>query len=123
MNEADYNTSNFYRLHKIHKSRLINNNIKKQNSEVVRINEPQTLKVRPIVGWPTCPTSKISKLIDTLLKTFLKHVQSYIRDINFLNKCDRNTDENTVTATFDVVGLYTNISHTLGLEGLGYLIP
>ena len=51
---------------------------------------------------------KLSELIDTSLKPFLKHVKSYIRDsIDFLNKCDRNTDGNTVIATFDVVGLYT----------------
>ena len=50
LNEADYSTSNFYGLPKIHKSQLITNAIKEQNSEVVSINEPQELKVRPIVG-------------------------------------------------------------------------
>ena len=50
LNEADYNTSNFYGLPKIHKSRLITNAIKEQNSEVVSINEPQDLKVRPVAG-------------------------------------------------------------------------
>ena len=110
LNEADYNTSNFYGLPKIHKSRLITNAIKEQNSEVVSINEPQDLKVRPIVGRPKCPTRKLSELIDTFLKPFLKHLKNYIRDsIDLLNKCDRNTDGNSVIATFDVVGLYTNI--------------
>ena len=48
---------------------------------------------------------------------FDKHVKSYFRDsIDFLNKCDRNTDGNTVIATFDVVDLYTNIPHTFGME-------
>ena len=91
LNEADYSTSNFYGLPKIHKSQLITNAIKEQNSEVVSINEPQDLKVRPIVGGPKCPTRKLSELIDTLLKPFLKHVKSYIRD----SICDRNTNGST----------------------------
>ena len=87
LNEADYSTSNFYGLPKIHKSQLITNAIKEQNSEVVSINEPQDLKVKPIVGGPKCPTRKLSELIDALLKPFLKHLKSYIRDgIDFLNK-------------------------------------
>ena len=67
------NTSNFYRLPKIHKCGLITNAIIEQNSEVVNINEPQDLKVRPIVGGRKCPTGKYSELIDTSLKPFLKH--------------------------------------------------
>ena len=56
LNGADFITSNFYGLPKIHKSQLITNAIKEQNSEVVSINEPQDVKVRPIVGGPKCPT-------------------------------------------------------------------
>ena len=106
-------TRNFYGLPKIHKSQLITNAIKEKNSEA------QDLKVRPIVGGRKCPTREHSELIDALLKPFLKHVKSYIRDsIDFLNKCDRNTDRNTVIATFDVVGLYTNIPHTYGMDAV-----
>ena len=88
LNETDYNTSNFFGLpNKIHKSRLITNVIK----EVVDINEPQDLTVRPIVRGPNCPNRKLSELIDTSLKPFLKHVKSYIRDsIDFLNKFDKS---------------------------------
>ena len=75
------------------------------------------------IGGPKCPTRKLSELIDTLLKPFLNHVKSYIRDsIDFLNKCDRSTDGNTVIATFDVVGLYTNIPHTFGMEAVRYFL-
>ena len=62
LNEADYNTSNYYGLPKIHKSRLITNAIKEQNSKVVNINELQDLKVRPIIGGPIRPTRKLSEL-------------------------------------------------------------
>ena len=123
LNEADYNTSSFYGLPKIHKSQLITNAIKKQNSEVVSIKKPQDLNVRPIVRGPKCPTRMLSTLIDNLLKPFFKHVKSYIRDsIDFLNKCDRNTNGNKVIATFDVVGPYANISHTFGIEAVRYFL-
>ena len=50
-------------------------------------------------------------------------MKSYIKDsIDFLNKCDRNTNGNTVIATFDVVGLYTNIPHTFGMEAVRYFL-
>ena len=42
--------------------------------------------------------------------------------IDFLNKCDRNTYENTAIAIFDLVGLYTNISHTFGMEAVRYFL-
>ena len=123
LNEADYSTSNFYGLPKILKSQLITNAIKKQNSEVVSINESQDFKVRPTVGGPKCPTRKFSELIDALLEPFLKHVKSDIRDsTDFLNKCDRNTNRSTVIATFDVVGLYTNIPHTFGMDAVRYFL-
>ena len=76
--------------------------------------------VSPIEGGLNCPTRRFSELIDTLLKSFLKHVKIYIRgSIDFLNKCDRNTNGNTVIATFDPVGPCTNIPHTLGWGQLG----
>ena len=113
--------NNFYRLPNIHKDRP--NPTKEQNSEVGSINELQDLKVRSIVRGLKCSTRKLGKLIDTLLKPFLKHVKSYIRgSIDFLNKCDRNTDRNTVIATFDVVGLYTNIPHTFGMDAVRYFL-
>ena len=40
--KTDYNTSNFYGLPKIHRSQLITNAIKEQNSEVVSINVRRT---------------------------------------------------------------------------------
>ena len=76
-----------------------------------------------MVEGPKFPTRKLSELIGTLLKPFLKHLKSYIRgSIDFLNKCGRNTDGNTVIATFDVVGLYTNIPHTFGMEVVRYFL-
>ena len=51
------------------------------------------------------------------------HIKSYIKDnIDFLSKCSRQNDENTIIATFDVIGLYSNIPHCYGLEAIEYWI-
>ena len=52
---------------------LINQNqlesaINNQNSEIIEIFEPNDLKLRPIIGGPTCPMRKLSQLTDILLK-------------------------------------------------------
>ena len=77
--------------------------------------------VRPIVGGPVCPTRPLSNLIDIILKPFLIHVTSYIRDnLDFLTKCSRSNNENTALVTFDVVSLYTSIPHNYGIEAISF---
>ena len=80
-------TSNLYGLPKIHKSTLIskiNENIAKQNNKYAEVLEPSDLKLRPIVAVPTCPT--LSDILDKILKPFILHVKSYIRDSRFLRE-------------------------------------
>ena len=116
-----YRTSYFYDLRKIDKSKLIQNAIKDKQKEYAHIIEPSDLTLRPIVAGPICPTRPLSNLIDILLKTFLLHVKSYVKDnLDFLSKCPRENYEDTLLVTFDVVNLYTNIPHTFGLEALDY---
>ena len=67
LNEKSFETSNFYGLTKIHKSKVIEAAIHSQNTEVVGVWEPCDLKVRPIVGGPNCPTRRLSYFLDTLL--------------------------------------------------------
>ena len=81
------------------------------------------MKLRPIVGGPICPTRRLSYLLDTLLKPYLKHVSSYIRDsVDFLNKCPKEVDPDTEIVTSDVTSLYTSIPHEYGLKSLGYFL-
>ena len=70
-------------------------------------------------------TRCLSNLVDILLKVdillFLIHIKSYIKDnLDFLEKCSRETKWDTVVTTFDVVGLYSNIPHEYGLEAVEY---
>ena len=102
---------------------MISEAIAKQNNEYVEILEPSDLKLRPIVACPTCPTRPLSDLLDKILKPLILHVKSYVRhNIDFLERCSRVNNENTILATFDVIGLYTNIPHAYRLEALSYWI-
>ena len=105
-------TSNLYGLPKVHKSKIIQEAIQVQNSEYIKIYEPSDLTLRPIVAGPNCPTRRLSNLVDILLKPFLIHIKSYIKDnLDFLAKCSRENKWNTILTTFDIVGLYSNLPH------------
>ena len=85
----------------------------------VHIIEPSDLKLRPIVAGPICTIRPLSNLIGILLKPFLLHVTSYVKDnLGFLSKSSRENYEDTSLVTFNMVNLYTNIPHTFGLEAL-----
>ena len=89
----------------------------------MHIIELSDLKLRPIVAGPICPTRPLSNLIDIILKLFLLHIKSYVKDnLYFLSKYSRENDEDTLLVTFDVVNLYPNIPHTFVLEVLDYLL-
>ena len=69
------------------------------------------------------PTSRLSHLIDLLIKPYPALTKSYIRDdIDFLTKLQRELapDQQYSLVTFDVESLYTNIDHTLGIEAIRY---
>ena len=71
-----YNSSNFYGLPKIPKSKLIQNAMKEQ--QYLHIIEPSDLKLRPVVAGPIWPTGPLSNLVGILLKPFLLLVKSYV---------------------------------------------
>ena len=106
---------------KVHKSKIIQEAIQVQNSEYVKIYEFPDLALRPIVASPNCPTRRLSNLIDILLKLFLIHIKSYMKDnLDFLAKCYRENKWDTILRTFDVVELYSEIAHEYGLEAIEY---
>lgn len=111
--------SMFYGLPKIHKSQMIKNECNKIAGEYLELVDPQDLKFRPIVAGPACETHRLSNLVDILLKPFIQKVKSYVRDdLDFLNYVPETVPQNTLLVSFDVVNLYTNISHDLGLEAI-----
>ena len=108
---------------KIHKSKILEQETKSQNNEVIDCYEPEDLKLRPIISGTSCPTRSLSDIIDKILKPLLKHVKSYIKDsIHYLNKSKRTVKSGTIIVTFDISCLYTSIPHDLGIEALTYYL-
>ena len=117
----DCKTSTFYGLPKIHKSKIIQELCNEQKSEYIEVLNPDDLQLRPIVGGPRCETSHLSSLLDILLKPFLTKVESYLRDdIHFLNFIPETVSEHTQLISFDIVSLYPNIPHDLGIEAISF---
>lgn len=116
-----HDTSYFYGLPKIHKSKTITDAIKVQQAEYVTVFQPTDLKFRPIVGGPNSSTQRLSHLLDLILKPVCPEVPSFIRDdIDFLQHLPKTTDTEAILTTFDVVSLYTNIPHDLGEKAIRY---
>ena len=112
-------SSMFYGLPKIHKSKLINKECTQIDGEYLELLDPEDLTFRPIVAGPACETHRLSNLIDILLKPFISKVQSYVRDdIDFLKYVPKIVPQNTLLVSFDIVSLYTNISHDLGIKAI-----
>ena len=119
----EYRTSNFYGLPKIHKSKLLKDAIVDQNSAIIQLYCPNDLTFRPIVAGPVCPTHRLSNMIDILLQPFMTKIASYIKDdFHFLNFVPDEIPEDSLLCTFDVVSLYSNIPHSLGIEAITYWI-
>jgi len=89
------------------------------------VNAPDDLKFRPIVAGPACPTSRLSHLVDCIIKDLPQHTKSYVRDdIHFLSRLQRNlsTDQQHLLVTLDVESLYTNIDQDLGIKAIRYWV-
>ncbi|CAC5363519.1 unnamed protein product [Mytilus coruscus] len=116
-----FSESYFYCLPKIHKSEEISNAVSEQNSEYIELLRPNDLKFRPIVGGPNSVTQNLSHFIDIVLKPLCREVPSFIRDdLEFLNHLPRTVNPDSELITFDIVSLYTNIPHDLGITAVKY---
>ncbi|NQY54726.1 MAG: hypothetical protein HRT42_14280, partial [Campylobacteraceae bacterium] len=76
----DFKTANFYGLPKIHKSQIIKQEMKKCSKNYIKIDKDFDLQFRFITGGPMSPTSKLSELLDILLKPYYCIITSYIKD-------------------------------------------
>ncbi|XP_061190029.1 uncharacterized protein LOC133197859 [Saccostrea echinata] len=119
----DFRESAFYGLPKIHKSKIIKEAIKIQNSAYITCSDPEDLTFRPIVGGPKAPTQRLSHLMDILLKPLCLEVKSYVRDdLDFLKHLPEKVSHDAKLVTMDVTNLYTNITTSLGVKALEYWI-
>ena len=76
---------------------------------------------RPVISNCGTPTEKASEFLDHHLKPIMQKGKSYIRDSgDFIGKIKNLTSipSGSLLVTADVVGLYPNIPHDLGLKAL-----
>ena len=76
---------------------------------------------RPVISNFRFYTENISSFLDHHLQRLAQRVKSYIKDTNhFLNKIKKTgkLPEGAILCTMDVVGLYPNIPHGVGLASL-----
>lgn len=73
-------TSNFYGLSKVHKSKVIQNNIKRQNFIISRSTKTDRFKTTPNCSWCSLKQTKTKQPIRHHSETLFRKVPSYIRD-------------------------------------------
>lgn len=80
------NTSNFYGLTNIRKSKEIQHHIQNCNFMYIKFNRTTDLKLIAIITGPTCSTHRLSNFLGILFKQLCIKVQCFVRDdIDFLN--------------------------------------
>ena len=75
----------------------------------------------PVISNCGNPTKKVSEFLDHHLQPVMKEGKSYIKDTaDFLDKLKDLGEirDGAILVTADVVGLYSSIPHTEGLEVL-----
>ena len=84
---------------------------------------PPDLKGRPIIAGPVSPTQRLSELMEKILSPLVPLLKSYIKDDwDFINRLPRTTNFECEIYSVDIVSLYTNIPHKLGLEAVEYYV-
>ena len=120
----NYKTANFVAYPKIHKSTTIQEEMNQCSNAYIKISKPVDLSFRFVTAGVTCPTSRLSELLDNLLKPYLEVIPSYIKDYNhFLKVMQRMQDtslEKIILVTCDVKDMYSNITLDLGLRATQY---
>ena len=125
LTDFDFRTANFYGLIKIHKSKSLINEIKNNpNDSYLKTSYPLDCPIRCITAGVDSPISKLSEILDLILKGLCKKIPSHVRDyVDFLVKMQDSTPDNLDDITFvvcDIVSMYPNINVDLGLRAIRY---
>ena len=115
--------SNFYRLPKLHKSKKINGIIEIKHTEYIQIDEDVLIEGRPIVAGPVFHTSGISEILHYIMEPALSLSPHTVKDsFDFMQRLEKQCQNNTLLSTCDIKSLYTNIRHNLFLTAIEYWI-
>ena len=109
LTDFQHESSNFYALPKIDKSKIVSKAIQEQLSECISCFLPKYLKLRPKVPGPKCLTKRLSDFVDIVLKLLLYKFKRYVKDgFGYLKKFKRNLTKNSDLVVFYVVRFYRN---------------
>ena len=123
INNKHWKSSNIYVTPKVHKCQKILDIAASSSEEYIHIPCPPDLKGRPIIAGPQSPTQRLSELVEKILSPLVPLLKSYVKDDwDFINRLPRTTDFECEIYSVDIVSLYTNIPHKLGLEAVEYYI-
>ena len=123
INNKRWKSSNIYVSPKVHKCKEILDVAASTNEEYIHMPCPRSLKGCPIIAGPQSPTQRLSELVEKILSPLVPLLKSYIKDDwDFINRLPRTTNFECEIYSVDIVSLYTNIPHKLGLEAVEYYI-
>ena len=126
ISKFDYKTTNIYALPKIHKSKLIKDCVADVTGGYLFLTSPSDLSFRLIFGGPKNPCSGLANLVDILLKPYLIHVKSRLRDVfDLIKKIPSFAPEDLPfmeIISVDVKSMYENLTKNLGLPALRYYL-
>ena len=121
INNKKWKSSNIYVTPKVHKSKTIIEMCKTTCSEYVHMPVPADLKGRPIIAGPVAPTQRLSELIEKLLSPLVMFLRSFIKDDwDFIRNIPPSVNFECDLFSVNIVSLYTNIPHSLGVEAISY---
>ena len=120
----DSKLANFYGLPKLHKCTSVINLFKHSNDIYFKTDFPPDLTFRCITAGIDSPFSKLSILLDKILKPICIKVQSFIRDsTDFLNKKPKGKQTNPTDLEFitcDIKNMYNNLPVDLVIEAMSF---
>ena len=123
INNKHWKSSNIYVTPKVHKCKTILDIAASSNQEYIHLPCPPDLKGRPIIAGPQSPTQRLSELVEKILSPLVPLLKSYVKDDwDFIRRLPRMTSFECEIYSVDIVSLYTNIPHKLGLEAVEYYI-
>ena len=78
---------------------------------------------RPIVAGPVFHTSGISEILHCIMEPALSLIPDIAKDsFDFMQRLEKQCQNNTLLSTCDIKSLYTNIRHDLFLTAIEYWI-
>ncbi len=82
------------------------------------------IKIRPIVSNINCPSTKMSWLLDKILKPLIQHIPAHLENtahlVNKLKEIPREiVRSHNYPCSLDVIGLYTSIPHEGAVDIVG----